>query len=204
MSHAFVDSGERKPAKDGRMLRVCAECGRTNIGTAHRLTTMPVPRPVSKARKPVMAREVKLMALAVEAVLDLPMDQVGFSVWVRALDLRKAIPLPFDQQSRPLDETERKPKPQPIVISDLPVERLSGPVRARASVAAKDIRDGKMREIAVRAVATGWTLDKTGSDHFLLRNGRERIVMPKTTGDRRAWQNVRATAKRHGIDVRDI
>lgn len=202
MKHAFVDSGQRLAGSDGRLFKVCAECGRRNVGLVHSPAEKASPMPVAKT-KPTIAREVRLLALALEGVLDLPMDTLGWSIFMRALDLRKAIPIPFDPQSRPLDETP-KPRPTPIVVSELPVERLSGPVRARAKTATKGIRDKRMREIATRAVAQGWTLRATGGGHYQLWQGDKAIVFSGTPSDHRAWLNVKARAKRAGIDVSDL
>lgn len=201
--HAFVDSGERSSGSDGRMFKVCAECGKRNVGLVHLATEKASPSPLPKPRKPTVAREVKMLALALEAVLDLPMDTLGWSLFLRSMDLRKAIPIPFDPQSRPLDETP-KPRPEPIVISDLPVERLSGPVRARAKATTKAINDKHMRELATRAVAQGWTLHHTGGGHWKLMKGKRVMLFSGTPGDHRAWLNMRARAKRNGIDVSDI
>lgn len=194
MSHAFIDSGERRPAKDGRLLKVCRECGRTNIGTAHSLTTEPVPMPV----RAVPPREVRMLALALDAVLALPPDVIGWRVSLRANDLRSAI-TDVPREVEPVLVTVPKPVP------DMPVARThTSPVRARARSSTKGIANEKMRAVATRAIEHGWQLAKTGSGHYRLEKEGKSLIFAATTSDNRAWRNFRSLAKRHGINVEDI
>jgi hypothetical protein len=144
-----------------------------------------------------------MLALALDAVIELPMDVVGWGIMLRAMDLRKQLPIARDPGAPP--PTEQEPKPR-VVSDSQPIvpEYLSGPVRSRAKVATKAIRDPKMREVATRAVAEGWQLSATKSGHWRLDMGRAHIIFPKTPSDHRSWLNMRASAKRHGIDVSDV
>lgn len=75
--------------------------------------------------------------------------------------------------------------------------------RARAREVTKGIRNDRVRELATRAVAQGWTPRKTGDGHLRLEHaGHPPLVLSMTgTADGRSWRNARAAARRRGLDV---
>lgn len=206
-NHNFVDSGKRSPAKDGRLLRICEVCGQTNIGTRHGMRALtaeeitkrhgeykPKPKPVV-----IVPRAIRLLALTLDEVIDLPMDVVGMRTWVRANDLRASL---TDVPRDPQTETVTIPKFEPVPMPK--GARHSAPVKARARVATKGIRHQFMREVANAAIEQGWQLERTGTGHYRLGKEGKHIVFAATTSDQRAWRNFKATAKRHGINVEGI
>jgi hypothetical protein len=68
----------------------------------------------------------------------------------------------------------------------------------------RGIRDDRTKALARRAVQAGASLSMTGSGHLAIDRGGQRLVVSTTAnGGRRghSWGNVRAQAKRVGIDV---
>lgn len=198
MKHEFVFAGEYHVARDGRKLKLCSECGKANIGTGHSVPVPSLATGMLFVKQPVVVpREVRMLALALDAVLDMPLDAVGWRVHLRANDLRTAITdIPRDPDPHPVEI------PQPV---DMPVAKThQSPVRARARSSTKAIANEKMRAVATRAVEHGWRLAKTGSGHYRLEKEGKSLIFAATTGDARAWRNFRALAKRHGINVEDI
>lgn len=201
--HTFIDSGIVKQDSVGRALHICETCGKSNRGRGHgpqRLADgTPLP-PVArkKAPKPIVPRPVRILALALDEVLALPMDVIGWRTYVRATDLRASI---TDVPRDPEQIIETVPKFEPVPE---PMPKTRGgkvPASARARSMTKGIQSQNMRELATKAVEQGWTLERTGSGHYRLTKGSEHIVFAATTSDMRAWRNVRATMKRKGIDV---
>lgn len=204
--HAFVDSGETMTDAKGRHLRLCDVCLKPKIGTGHDAQAQPAARTPLTARvvrKAPLAREVRMLALALDAVLDAPIDNIGWRVYIRSLDLRKAIPIDRDADSKPIEQIE-KPLPPPEDVSNLHYTAPPAPVRARASAATKGIRDDRMREIANRAIADGWIGSRTGSGHYRLTKGGQAIVIGMNVSDNRAWKNAKAKARQLGINVEGL
>ena len=198
MRHAFVDSGTTVSDRAGRTLRVCSECGKARIGSGHAVDPLPSILPNVFAGKAALPpREVRMLALALDAVLALPIDTVGWRVNLRANDLRSALDIPREIEPQQIQV------PQPV--PDMPVARThTAPVRARARAGTKSIRNEQMRAVATRAIEHGWKLANTGSGHMRLEKEGKSLIFSATASDHRAWKNFRALAKRHGINVEDI
>ena len=79
--------------------------------------------------------------------------------------------------------------------------------RSRARALSHRIADTRARELATRAIAVGWTLRRSGGGHWILEHAGEqqKITLPnRIDGHPRGWQNLRANAKRLGIDVEGL
>lgn len=166
-------------------------------------------------------RDHLALALALDAVL--AADTLTASAMVYAVALRGDLGVPrfqeVDRRRRPRPERENAPSPAPpereALLAPPPPDPAPvyqngrthtapvDPAVARARAATKGIRNDKARALATRAVAAGWTPRRTGDGHLRLeREGLPPIVVSTTmTGDARAWRNLRASAKRAGLDV---
>lgn len=65
------------------------------------------------------------------------------------------------------------------------------------------IRDREIAALAARALAAGWEIRRTASNHFAWRapEGRALIVSAGTPSDWRSARNLRARLRRAGLDV---
>lgn len=228
--HDFVDSYERIPDKIGKLHRKCATCGQPKISPRHRPAqrtkpaTVP-PEPIAEPEaKPKPAplpttREEWLLALALDALLELPIEAVEWRVRLRAHELRRAMDhIPETGQEKwrhsyiePEETREREERELAPIMAEIElptpkrrIERVEKSAHARARSMTKSIKDPRARELAVRAVADGWTLRRTGNGHFRLERGMAALTFGGTPSDWRAWLNTRATAQRKGIDVEGL
>lgn len=230
--HPFAPSGRYELDRRGRRLELCATCGRKRIGLTHGRREEPARRAgrdiegpagvrdtherVSPAPPP--PRELLLVALALDALLELPAGSLEWRLELRAHALREAIALPRSEAfARPAEEaapgTATNPA-EPLRDAEL-LEVLEAPpaariedappaLRSRARALTRGITDKRYRELAVRAVIAGWNLRRTGAGHWLIEHGRESITFSSTPSDRRAWLNTRARARRAGLDVEGL
>jgi hypothetical protein len=150
-----------------------------------------------------------MVALAIDRLLALPADLVDWRLRTRLESARDLIPVPvfptLDVRLTPEveDETETEtperasqPRPRPIPLP------TAQPAIVRGILAG--IRNDRARELVKRAVASGFSASKTGSGHVALDKGSTRLIVSTTSNDGRmghGWGNLRATAKRAGIDV---
>lgn len=177
-------------------------------------------------------REHLALALALDSLLDLPTELVDWRVTLRAQALRASlggiprtsgasregeVSMPdvasrFEPGAATSGTTQSTPPPLPVIGSngsyDAPdavlIEHAPPSVKARARALSKGITHKPLRELATRAIVDGWNLKRDGSNHWALTRGTERLTLPGTMGEGRAWQNVKALAKRHGIDVEGL
>lgn len=247
--HPFTWSGELRQGPIGRPSKVCATCGATR--PAHRqrwapgsrrrsqapggarapLTDSPVrpPEPAPEPPPPI-EREVLALILALDTILAEPPDTLPVAAWVRARELRNALPVP---RWEPLAKPPRRPRlaavppPAAPALEEANADREGwprgggawgngtagaapradrvDPTMARARQATKGIRNDRMRALAARAVAEGWQPRKTGDGHLRLDppggTGAPIVLSLTATAAGRGWANAKADAKRRGLDV---
>ena len=61
----------------------------------------------------------------------------------------------------------------------------------------------QLRDAGKRALAQGWTIDRTGSGHHRWRgpHGKPTVFTPSTPSDPRSFRNALAKLKRAGLDL---
>ena len=183
--------------------RAGAPAGRaTPMGRA---VNPPTARPASPVRPEKAGAEMVALALALDTLLALPPDRVKWSLRLKAIDLRDAIPVaPIPTLQDATEPVEGAPSE--VTLAALP--QLNS--RERPSVAGtvgptailRGIKSGRNRELIRRAIAEGWTARKTGGGHIALDHGSKRLIVSTTSDDRgHGWGNLRAEAKRAGLNV---
>lgn len=168
------------------------------------------PTPAVRVAKSVdrMPAELVLAALTIDRLLALPDDLVDWRLRTRLQGARDLIAIPvfptLDVRLTPevVDETETPP------VDNVEVNRTAVPITPAPAIAIRGIlagiRNDRIRELVKRASADGWTVGKTGSGHVSIAKGKQRMILSTTSNDGRmghGWGNVRATAKRVGLDV---
>lgn len=191
----------------------------------------PRARPAPVVSLACMPRELVMLAYACDAVAELPVAVAGWRVQLRAAELRDAlggIPRPERELWRApvveLDPAEPVAVMAPTAFingsvegsrfdhrarqGELPVPRLVDTVEqsalARAKQQTRGIQDRRSRELALRAVVAGYQLRRGRGGHWILEHGTARLVIAGSTGDHRAWLNLRSQARRQGIDVEGL
>jgi hypothetical protein len=231
--HPFAPSGRFAPDSTGRrQLALCATCGRNRLAYAVHERPEPKPKPAPKPRRrpelvPASPRELVELALMLDAVIELPPELIGWRVHLRSQELRRAIPeippsrparapaeldatgdsLPAASPSRARSDAAGVNPAAPPGATQEPavlIEHAPPSERSRARALAKAIKDARFRELAVRAIVAGWTLERTGSGHWKIKHGASALVIPQTPSDHRAWMNARAHARRLGIDTEGL
>jgi hypothetical protein len=181
-----------------------------------RAAAAPTPLPPKRANGHIRtpAAEMVVLAVAIDAVLALPSDVVRTSLRVRLESARAAIDVPVLPTLAPQPDPEPDAEPSgvggPTVdgSGDQPGPSTRSrpeapPTAARTMV--RGIRNDRVRKLVLRAVGDGWTPRRTGSGHVALDKGDSTLILSASaTGNARSWQNARAEAKRHGIDVRGL
>jgi hypothetical protein len=176
---------------------------------AIRSTKVETPPPV-RVLKSVerMPAELVQAALALDHLLALPDDLVDWRLRMRLRSARDLMPIPvfptLDARLTPeVAETVETPPTDNLAIARTPTPvPAANPLVARGVLAG--IRNDRLRELTKRAVADGWSATMTGSGHLALDKGGTRLIASTTMGDGRrghSWGNLRAQAKRAGIDV---
>lgn len=180
--------------------------------------------PRRRGRRPgymTPAWELRLLAIALDRAILAGPDRVGWRPLLRIQDLRKVLeeaglppepaheltPVPSaagDGESPPAAEDSAPPPPAPQLSAYGHVQQST---KARARQATKAIRDPQTRALAVRAVSLGASIRRNGQGHLVLEGGplRTRLTVSGSSNGRgRAWPNVRAAAKRAGLDVEGL
>lgn len=179
--------------------------GRADQGGPHP-TPIQTPTRVHRERISVPAAELAALALAIDGVLALPVDRVPWKLRLRLGEARPLIDIPtFPSLASTAFEEPIPDAPSETILDALPqlrpVERSPVALQS-ASALIRGIRNDRMRNLARRAISTGWQPAMTGSGHLALTRGQRRLVISTTSsGAGRGWQNLRADAKRLGIDV---
>lgn len=221
--HPFAYGGEPLVDRRGRIHPTCIDCGMPQNARGRHARTRAAAKPAeprARAPRPVaVPREIAQLAYALDAVLALPSDVAGWRLLVRAQETRAAIAgVPELASAKPDAEPEPEPEPGPTTRAAAPavdvppvelaprlVDTVEPSAVARARQLTRGVRDERARELAVRAVVAGWHLRRRGGGgHWLLECGDKRIALQQSYGDRRSWLNLRAAARRHGLDVEGL
>lgn len=135
---------------------------------------------------------------AVEHVLALPVDALGWRLRLRVLDVQKAFsegrgdaPLARDPV---LDEPPARTRVRPS-----PVTRPS-----RRAAARKMLRglDTSWKELAEHALDEGWQVSTSGTGHLRFTSPAGKVVItPASPGGGRGLKNARAQFRRSGLTV---
>ena len=217
----------------GRRRPLCATCGKIqnargrhsdswgrDSGAAAAVHPVPGPEeartraargaPSSRAAAGVRPRKIPpaeyvAAALAIDAILALPVEAVGFRVRIRAGDLRAVLGVPEYPSLRAADTPPDPEAPPPALIEEHPELAPRPMLEARPNITGllRGIQSGRHRDLVKRAVEQGWDIAMTGSGHVALSRGQRRLVVSTTVreGRGRGWANLRAEARRVGIDV---
>src|SRR5262245_60381473 len=221
-AHPYVwDGTTRRPAGGlGRPIRPCIVCGQgrsrhsaVKAAVAREASVSgPMPKAPTTGRRPrtlpkVPPAELVGLALAVDRILALPADLVGWRLRLRLADIRPLLNVPeFPVLAGP--EVATSPSdpeaPPPTLVAARPA-LAPRPVAitpgSRALSIVRGIRSERIRSLARRAIEQGWDVDLTGSGHLRLSKGSQ-VIIGSGTGDRgRGYANLRAEAKRRGMDV---
>ena len=223
--HAFVDSGRRRVDTVGRSLRVCAVCDRTLIGRGHRRPDAATDRqpeqarvappdaaPEAEDRSPRQVAEpwqVSMLRLALDQVLALPADSVGWRLRMRAADLAVALHVGTFAEDGPIDPQLDPLRPEYVDVDerDSHGAEPSREVRPSKRHGAKWLRSRfaacGMWPIIERALDHGWTARREGGGMrvvLLSPNGVDSFRM-HASGEPRSYENARAAARRAGLDT---
>jgi len=151
------------------------------------------------------------LAISVDRLLALPADTLGWKLRMRLGEVRDILGVPVypsllapdapkDPEAPSPDLIERRPElaPRAVPVAEgavLPRPNITGLLRG--------IQSGRHRELVKRAVDQGWDVAMTGGGHVALTRGHRRLVVSTTVreGRGRGWANLRAEAKRIGLDV---
>src|SRR5262245_8122346 len=215
--------------KRGQVIRLCDQCGKPGNAPGHRaeairqagLPVPPKPEPKARtraARSPTSraatsvragslpAAELVGLAIAIDRALALPPDALGWRLRLRLADVRPLLGLPVyptlaapDAEPDPEapDTHLRKLRPA-LAPKPLPVAR-----DATYAGILRGIQSTRNRNLVRRAHESGWAVALTGAGHVSLRRG-DTVLNVSTTqreGRGHGWANLRADAKRAGIDV---
>lgn len=162
--------------------------------------------PQKRRSRRIPARELVVLAGAIDAILELPIDAVGWRLRLRLADIRPILGV----ETHPTLRYDSSAQPEPEPPSPALLERLPGlqpPVvespRAASLSILTGIRDDKVKALARRAIEDGWEARKTMGGHLALDRGEKTVIISTTVrgGAGHSWGNIRAEAKRHGIDV---
>jgi hypothetical protein len=200
--------------KDGRgTAQACVVCGRLRRATEHKLTPLAeVPavvidrtetdptKPPRPARIIPPPAELTMAALAIDVLLALPPEALEWSLRIRLDDVRKRLKVPPFPTLNPDAVVDDGPPTEADLARHPRLIRSPAPV-AIGSAIARGIPDKRRRELIKRAVGDGWDAARTANNHIALDKGATRIIVPTTEGYGRGWNNLKAQAKRAGIDV---
>lgn len=225
-AHVFVDSGARRVDTVGRSLKVCAVCDRTLIGRGHRRPDAATDRQAEQARvaPPDAAPEaedrsprrvaelaepwqVSMLRLALDQVLALDPDAVGWRLRMRAADLAVALHVGLDDAPVLPELDPLRPEYVDVDERDSHGAEPSELVRPSRRHESKWLRRllgaSGLWPIAERALDSGWTARREGGGMrvaFLSPNGRDTFRM-HSSGEGRSYANARAAARRAGLDT---
>jgi hypothetical protein len=152
--------------------------------------------------------ELTMVALAIDRLLALPDDLVDWRLRTRLTSARELVAVPvfptLDVRLTPeVADAAEVPPDDNLVVSRAPTALPAAPAIVARGILA-GIRNDRIRELVKRAAADGWEVGKTGSGHISIAKGKQRMILSTTSNDGRLghnWGNVRATAKRAGLDV---
>jgi hypothetical protein len=199
----------------GRRTPACVVCGQLQRATEHKVNGVeaveavlndmvidrvgPVPQPRVQKIAPPPA-ELTMAALAIDVLLALPPEALEWSLRIRLDDVRKRLKVPPFPTLNPDAIVDDVPPTEADIARHPRLIRSPAPV-AIGSAIARGIPDKRRRELIKRAVGDGWDAARTANNHIALDKGSTRIIVPTTEGYGRGWNNLKAQAKRAGIDV---
>ena len=233
--HPFELGGGFKLGKDGRHLALCARPGCGGVasliahspkangvsvgaaqiihpergkGRARVAQGAPTARATSRARAASLPpAEYVALAIAIDQVLALPPEAIGWRLRIRLGDMRPLLGVPDypTLQAREAPPDPEAPTPADIAVSPERYASKSLPVAVDSKLPGilRGIQSGRHRDLVRRAKDQGWGVAMTGSGHVALTKGQSRLLVSTTVREGRGhgWANLRAEAKRAGIDV---
>lgn len=227
--HPFVIGTEVQTDSRGHRRALCRVCGAVSSALPHRAevggailaplddpsdrsasapppTAVPVrPGPVRPAKITPPVAEIALVAIGIDRLLALPTDAVSWRLRVRLTEVRQLLDCPVLPTLDPADQVD--PDASPPTDRDLDLKPSLAPQRIDAAPVVvgnailRSITDSRRRTLVRRAIETGWSANRTASNHVALDKGATRIIVTMHEGYGRAWANTRAQAKRAGLDV---
>lgn len=207
--HVFEPGWRVRKGKDGRKFALCSveidgqECGLTRRAGPHQPVDPRSKQPVVDSwshgdhshfsvltpRPYVEPREVKMLRLAAEAVLELP--GIGWTLRQRAQEVRRACDLPVDEAPAPVTPVGAEPSRTTL-----------GSQRSAHRWVRKVIK-GVYWPIAAAALDQGFTATQRGNGHVRFERGVQAFSLSTTVaeGRGRGFENAKAAARRAGVEV---
>ena len=227
--HPFVASGAVLTDTRGRRRPLCDTCGRIQNARGRHLPgdswyhrrrlaaaevragaapVAPIPRPAPTARpRTLPAAEYVALALDIDRLLALPADAIGWKLRVRLTAVRELLKVPDYPTLAAVDEPDPEAPPPSLVASSPEVYAPkplapAGPGPIPTGLL-RGIQSGRHRDLVRRAHEQGWAVSMTGAGHVALSRGSTILNVSTTVreGRGRGWANLRAQARRAGIDV---
>jgi hypothetical protein len=203
-SHPRRSPTPRQDAAQAPQLALVASAGQSNGSAAPAPSHTP-----RRAASKLPAAELVGLAIALDRVLGLPIDLVGWRLRMRLADVRALLTIPeyptLDVAELPGEVDPTPPTPTQVERHPQLAPRVQAPTVDTATQALiRGIRDDRVTALARRAYQAGARLSMTGSGHLAIDAGGQRLVVSTTMSSGRrghSWGNVRAAAKRAGIDV---
>jgi hypothetical protein len=138
--------------------------------------------------------EIQALLRSSVALLDMPMHDISWALRIRLTDTLRQLRTDYPGVVTP---TRVESVPTPVHYTN-----TASPVHHVHSRVGGTFRSDKFRELAQLAIADGWVATETGTGHVRLTKDTRTLILSKTsTGKGRAWQNLKAQAKRAGIDT---
>ena len=220
--HEFAPSGRSRINARGRALPICLECDAPNLSPVHwpklrgleiapKSKAKPGARlgrpPGSRTKRPAdthLPWQLRMLAIACDQAMIAGPDVVGWRAFLEAKSLRDSITeMPADPiVARELRAVPTAAEPE-IAAQRVEILSVAKPTISRARNATKGIRSDRMRALAVRAISLGAQPTRRG-DHLRLTGGPLQAPVTISTtsnGLGRSWLNLKAAAKRAGLDV---
>lgn len=226
--HPFEPGQGVMVTSGGKLMPTCNRCQKAKNSPRHRVNredhvSLPRPSVLSHPRQPATARragvkalppaELVELAIAVDRVLALPELAVSWRLRHRAGELRELLDVPSYPVLWGPDAVEAEPDPDsPPVVAIAAVPALARRPQEPAkgvgqSGIVKGIRNDRVRKLATRAIESGFVASHTGGGHIALDKGDTRLILSTTANGSRmghGWMNLRASAKRAGINVEGL
>lgn len=206
--HEFEPGGGVSRGKDGRTYQLCSvqvngePCARSRRAGPHqpvdprslKRTTdqLPLPelaRPALLPRPYVEPREIKMLRLAADAVLELP--GIGWTLRQRVVEVRRACDLPVDEAPAPVTPAGAEPS-----------RTTRASQRGDRRWVRKAIK-GAYWPLAEAALDQGFEAHRTGNGHVRFCRGVQAFSLSTTVteGPGHGLDNAKAAARRAGVKL---
>jgi len=155
-------------------------------------------------RPDAIPMEYLQLALSIDRLLSLPADAIPWRLRLRLADIRGLLEVPTFPALTADYTPVADPTPEVVLEArpDLSYHAPAAPATQTRGIL-RGIRSDRIKRLATRAQEDGWDVSLTGSGHLRLAKGSQVIIGSTTaeTGSGHGWGNLRAQAKRAGLNV---